>query len=310
MHRTLENRKLPLEEIASITCTLAVLLDGGITPASAWKHASHTTDNYPKQFTAACLAAGSGRDIAAGIRESDFSGLESPEKHAWFALAAAWWVGTRSGANMANSLLSLSRAFSHIASVQREAQVAMAGPSSTAKIVGFLPIFSLVLSAALGFGALNVLLFSIPGLLCLSGGLLLMFIYKRWTGSMITKSAPQDNSPGLDYELCIIAVSGGGAITLAWECVRDAMRHFNLPIVNAKRIDQIISLSFSSGAPAGKLLRAESELAQLQARTEAQKQIQRLAVKLMLPLGLCILPAFMLIGIVPLVISMISGGIL
>ncbi len=52
------------------------------------------------------------------------------------------------------------------------------------------------------------------------------------------------------------------------------------------------------------------ELAQLQARTEAQKQVQRLAVKLMLPLGLCILPAFMLIGIVPLVISMISGGIL
>lgn len=120
-------------------------------------------------------------------------------------------------------------------------------------------------------------------------GLLLMFIYKRWTGSMITKSAPQDNSPGLDYELCIIAVSGGGAITLAWECVRDAMRHFNLPIVNAKRIDQIISFPFHREHPPENC--CVPSLSLLSCKQEQRpKQVQRLAVKLMLPSGYAFYP--------------------
>ena len=43
------------------------------------------------------------------------------------------------------------------------------------------------------------------------------------------------------------------------------------------------------------------------ARAEARETAERLAVRLMLPLGACILPAFLLLGVVPMLIGLLSS---
>ncbi|ROS76576.1 type II secretion system F family protein [Cellulomonas sp. PhB143] len=62
----------------------------------------------------------------------------------------------------------------------------------------------------------------------------------------------------------------------------------------------------SGSAPAGALHVALTELRR-EVRARAQRAAGRLGVRLVVPLGLCFLPAFVLIGIVPVLISLGSG---
>ena len=61
--------------------------------------------------------------------------------------------------------------------------------------------------------------------------------------------------------------------------------------------------------PAGELLRSEAEETRREARASAAAAASVLAVKLMLPLGLCVLPAFMLLGVAPLLLAVITSTV-
>jgi len=55
------------------------------------------------------------------------------------------------------------------------------------------------------------------------------------------------------------------------------------------------------------LLHAHAELLRDRARNSSRESIERLGVKLMIPLGVCVLPAFIAVGVLPLVASVISS---
>jgi len=53
--------------------------------------------------------------------------------------------------------------------------------------------------------------------------------------------------------------------------------------------------------------KAELEAILVTARSAAREAAGRLGVRLVLPLGLCFLPAFILIGLVPVILSLAAG---
>ena len=57
------------------------------------------------------------------------------------------------------------------------------------------------------------------------------------------------------------------------------------------------------------LLLAEASAARVRARLEGEARAERAAVQLALPLGVCVLPAFSLLVVVPLVVSMLEGAL-
>jgi pilus assembly protein TadC len=61
----------------------------------------------------------------------------------------------------------------------------------------------------------------------------------------------------------------------------------------------------SSGAATATLLRSAADELRTQAWREAQLAAQRLGVRLLLPLGLCLLPAAVLVAVVPVVLSLV-----
>jgi pilus assembly protein TadC len=65
--------------------------------------------------------------------------------------------------------------------------------------------------------------------------------------------------------------------------------------------------TWSTGAPSGPALRARSAALRRDSRRAAQEAAARLGVRLVLPLGLCFLPAFVLLGLVPLMLSLGRG---
>jgi tight adherence protein B len=130
----------------------------------------------------------------------------------------------------------------------------------------------------------------------------------RWNRALVAGARPRLATPGLECDLMAIAVSGGGSLDRARSLVDRVAALHGIPVDDA-RIAPVLALSRSAGAPAAELLRAEGEDARLDARAIAQERAATLSVKLMLPLGLCVLPAFMVLGVVPLLVAVVTSTV-
>lgn len=70
-----------------------------------------------------------------------------------------------------------------------------------------------------------------------------------------------------------------------------------------------LSFAHATGAPSASMLMAAAEQLRTARRHEAQRRAEELGVKMMLPLGVCFLPAFILLGVVPVVLSMLPEAL-
>ena len=272
------------------------------------------------------VAGGSARAAVAGRARRRGDAAVQAER-AWLGLAAAWQVATQAGAPLAGCLRELAASLRELAQVQRDLEVALAAPRATARLVMVLPVIGVVFGSLMGFDSLHTLFATVPGLVCLGGGALLMLAAASWNRALVRRAAPTDLTPGLRLELMAIAMSGGGSIDRSRALVRAAAERFGIaPGAGAGAgadagagtdagaradgddpVDRVLDLSSRAGVPAAELLRSEAEQLRRDARSAGQRRAATLSVTLMLPLGLCVLPAFMLVGVVPLLISVLSS---
>jgi tight adherence protein B len=243
---------------------------------------------------------------AAGARRRGDAAVQS--ERAWLGLAAAWQVATRAGAPLAGCLRELAESLRELAQVQRDLEVALAAPRATARLVMVLPVIGVVFGSLMGFDSLHTLFATVPGLVCLGGGALLMLAAGSWNRALVRRAGPTDLTPGLRLELMAIAMSGGGSIDRSRALVGAAVERYGIvPGADVDPVDRVLDLSTRAGVPAAELLRSEAEQLRRDARSAGQRRAATLSVTLMLPLGLCVLPAFMLVGVVPLLISVLSS---
>ncbi|AMB59387.1 type II secretion system F family protein [Microterricola viridarii] len=245
-------------------------------------------------------AAGEGAGRAPGGTRSE---------QAWLALAAAWFVAGEAGAPLAATLRELAGAFRAQAQLERELAVALAGPRSTARLVGAMPLVAVLFGALLGFDTVRTLVFTLPGLVCLALGAGLMFAGARWSGALVRRASRAGGDTGLAVELTAIAMAGGMSAERARALAVAAAERYLSAVTgpDIAVIDEVLALSRRAGVPAGELLRSEAGLVRVRARSAGQQRAARLAVTLMIPLGLCVLPAFLLLGVMPLLISVLSS---
>jgi len=222
-------------------------------------------------------------------------------------LAAAWMVATAAGAPLAPALARFAECLRDLEESAREARVALAGPVATTRIVMLLPVVGLGFGALLGFDTLRVLFTTVSGLACLAAGLLLLVIARRWNRRLVAAARPPDALPGLELELLAIAVTGGGSLDAARLAVTSALDGCDLPAEDAG--EDVLELSRAAGVPARTLLVAEAEEARRESCAGARQAAAELAVRLMLPLGLCVLPAFLLLAVAPMVIALVGSTV-
>ena len=74
-----------------------------------------------------------------------------------------------------------------------------------------------------------------------------------------------------------------------------------------QQTDAVLELSRSAGVPAVELLRASSALARHRARIDGRLRAAQLSSRLLLPLGVCTLPAFLLLGVAPMLLSVMTA---
>ena len=71
-------------------------------------------------------------------------------------------------------------------------------------------------------------------------------------------------------------------------------------------IADTLELSARAGVPAAELLRSEATERRRDALAQVQARAQALSVRLMIPLGVCVLPAFLVLSVVPLLIAVLG----
>ncbi|QHF25192.1 hypothetical protein GTU73_15070 [Rathayibacter sp. VKM Ac-2804] len=229
------------------------------------------------------------------------------EETAWAALAACWRVAADSGAPIAAALAELAESMRELGRARRDIEVALAGPLATSRVVGVLPLVALGFGTLLGFDVLGVLLGTVAGLVCLGGGLGLMLAAAAWTRRLVRGAGPGDPAP--DWRSTCSrwrsraadrsAAGGSGCWRRSTSAGSRRDRRRWRPRSRCSRCRP------RRGVPAGRLLRSEAALARVRAASEARERAAKLGVTLLLPLGVCVLPAFLLLGVAPMMISVL-----
>jgi len=116
-------------------------------------------------------------------------------------------------------------------------------------------------------------------------------------GALAVVGAAAGGARGPTLTRVAAALALGGSWAEAWSGAEPALE----PVASA------LQPSWQDGvAPAGSL-RAVAATLRRERRTRALEAAGRLGVRLVLPLGLCHLPAFVLVGLVPVLVSMASS---
>lgn len=282
---------------------LAVLLQAGIAPARAWRHLAEAGDAAAARVTAAMDAGIPLSDAIAGAAPPAPRRGRQRERRpdAWLDVAAAWRVATVVGAPLAESLRGLASALRDAQEAADDVRVALAEPAGTARLIGWLPLVALALGASLGFDTFRVLFGTPAGLACLAAGVVLIVVAHGWNAALVRRATAGGGIPGLGAELLAIAVSGGVSLDRATRIVHDAT---GTP--PDRESDAVLTLSRTAGAPAVELLRASAALARHRARVDGRLRASRLSSRLLLPLGVCTLPAFLLLGVAPMLLSVMT----
>ncbi|WP_445338146.1 type II secretion system F family protein [Clavibacter sp. CFBP 8614] len=306
-----------VEEIAATVRRLAVLLRAGLHPERAWQQLAPPG---PRPRRSDGLVQAVVREVAVGSRSlclseriacaasRDEAAGHADTARSWRALATALEVADRTGAPLAAALTRLADALVAVGRVRRDAGTALAGPVATARTVLLLPAAGLLLAAGLGFDPLRILFTTVPGAACLVVGVSLVVVGWRWNGKLVRAAVPGDPAPGLVLDLVATAMAGGSSVPRATSVVRIACERNGLPVgSDIERVRTVAAAAVRTGAPVAVLLRGEADRARRDASTWAERAAARLGARLMLPLGACILPAFLAVGVVPMLMAVVSS---
>ncbi|MDQ0895290.1 type II secretion system F family protein [Agromyces ramosus] len=297
-----------LDTIAAVAERLSVLLTAGVPASAAWGHlGSGTVDQAGDGvvLAAAARAAAHGDPVAVAIASA--RAAQPAASAAWPVLAAAWSVAEESGAPLAVSLRELAAGLRDEAQLRREVRAALAGPAASARLVTTLPLLAIGFGATLGFDTLVVLFANPLGLACLLVGSALLWAGRRWNAALARRASRRRGDAGLEFELLAVAMSSGASIDRARATVDRAMTAHRLDRHDARGIDAMLALAARAGAPVAELLRSEAFRLRRAGRAAGAERAAALGVRLMVPLGVCVLPSFVLLGVAPIMISVISG---
>ena len=220
-------------------------------------------------------------------------------------------------------------------------QSALAAPRATGRILSWLPLLGLGLGVLMGSDPVGVLTGSILGALTGMLGLGLAFAGRRWTAALVHRAEVEStraghtggeqalNAPTVDtalvLELLAAQLRAGLAPLAALGTLSEALNSRALHTVCQRlqmgsswgsawsgsaagtfgELRDALAPAYTGGAPSTALLLSLADAHRLSERRAAERAAGKLSVALVVPLGLCSLPAFICLGIVPILISLL-----
>ena len=316
-------------ELALLTAEVSTRLRAGAPASSAWERALErigvgsavgTDDVYPRALDEWAREPPRWRSLLMRAR--------SPDAAAARASAASVVVACRFshglGAPMADVLDAIGDAIDDAQAVEEARRVASAGPLMSARVLAGLPLVGVTAALALGASPWGFYTSGTPGAVCASLGVLAWVAGVASCRRILARCRRADASGGdtdaaLACDLIASALACGASIPRALDALADACAQEPLAWTAsslrlgatweqaweeapawADPLRDALEASWTAGtAPEGMLARCASW--ERRARlVDAKTRAEELSVRLVGPLGAFFLPAFLLLGIAPL----------
>lgn len=273
---------------------LAVLLTAGLTPDRAWEEvaARRGPESIPARIWHLRLR---GESLSEAIRQAT-----SDQSVAWRSCGASWVIARASGAPLGPALASIATSVRAMEALTRQVEAELAAPRSTMRLVGFLPLLAPLAGALGGVNTLTFFVSTSVGLFSLIGGGLCLGLAWWWMRLMVHRVLEARTPPSPRTDLFLVALGGGESPHQALVEVDRVMADWQLEVPVVDELEGLIELSVRAGVPLGSLARAHLDSAREKESAEASRAVGALSVHLVLPLGLLVLPAFVLMAVVPL----------
>ena len=233
------------------------------------------------------------------------------------------------GAPLAGILEAVAGGVAESGRAEASRRTALSGPRATARLLAVLPPVGLLLGAAVGARPEEVLLDGGLGSVLGAAGICLMIVGHRATARMV--SAATASSSGVDealvLDLAAAALACGASLPGALRALGEALDEEELAVAGRalllgadweeawgapddeawrerrSRLEGCLRPGWEDGASPAPLLEGTAASLRAGRRAADEEAAERLAVRLVLPLGLCHLPAFVVLGIAPVVAS-------
>lgn len=171
-----------------------------------------------------------------------------------------------------------------------EIQIAATGPKASARLVMSLPWLVLVGGAVSGMPVLRLFVSSWVADASVALGLLLYWLGNRWIARILENGQPTSLDPGFNLELLAISVGAGFPLGMAAKELGVAESEIEF---------------LGNETPTMQLLTERADELRMLSYAADRKRIQKTAVAVLWPLGVTVLPAFVLVAIVPLALAMV-----
>ena len=234
-------------------------------------------------------------------------------------------LSTALGAPLADILQTVAGGVAESGRAEASRRAALAGPRSTARLLACLPVVGLGLGMLVGADPASLLLDGGLGSAVGALGIGLMVVGHLVTRRLIRAATAEGDvvDEALVLDLAAAALSAGasvpGVLTAlgqalvlgapweeAWQAPEDDQWR-----ARRSRLESCLRPGWEDGASPAALLEATAASLRAGRHARDEEAAERLAVRLVLPLGACHLPAFVILGIAPVVasvgMSMLSG---
>lgn len=239
------------------------------------------------------------------------------------------------GAPLAGILEAVAGGVAESGRAEASRRTALSGPRSTARLLALLPPVGLVLGAMVGARPGDVLLDGGVGSALGLLGLGLMVVGHRLTARLVSAATASAGrvDEALVLDLTAAALAAGASLPGALKALGEALGEEEPAVVGRAlllgadwdeawrapepdddggggrwrehyaRLESCLRPGWEDGASPAALLAATAASLRAGRRAADEEAAERLAVRLVVPLGLCHLPAFVVLGIAPVVLG-------
>lgn len=308
----------------------AALLRTGLDEGQAWRLVAEREDVCGRPGRGCCLGHCL-RELAAAVElGADPRRVPGPNGPAeWGTLLGLLAVSRAAGAAPAETAERFADATAAEIDAERARRTAAAGPTSTVTLLRWMPLGGLGIAWLLGAGP-DSLLGDPLGWLVFTAGLLFAVVGHVWAQSLLRAAAGPEREADAAAWLDVMAalLRSGASLVGALDQAAGALpggERLRATIARLRwgagwdeawaRVDEdelaelgrrLQPLHTTGMAGAATLTQAARAVRQ-ERRRAAELAAEQLAVRLVVPLGLCHLPAFVCLGVLPLLLALLRG---
>jgi tight adherence protein B len=190
--------------------------------------------------------------------------------------------------------------------LDREATIAATSARHSAVVLTALPAFTLIVTEIFGMRALAFLLGGPVGWLCLVAGVGASFGGWAWMARLRRRIPVPSPVTGILGDVVAEILSVAGLRTETENALRSCGERWGVDN-EWRAITDIRAASRETGIPVAGLIRADADERRRTARFEVREAIERLPGQMLIPLGVCLFPAFVTLTVIPAIAGMAQG---